>query len=65
MVRGGAEPLAEYEAPRDRISRGLLDTNDRIASFEWDLEEAKDLHLMLSREMKTEVERILEFDSEP
>ena len=65
VVRGGAKTLAEYEATRNRLSRGLLDTTDRIASFEWDLEEVKDLHLRLSREMKTEVERILEFDSEP
>ena len=65
VVLGGAKTLAEYEATRNRLSRGLLDATDRIASFEWDLEKVKDLHLRLSREMKREVEGILEFDSEP
>ena len=50
--RGGLEG---YQAARDELVRGLLDITDRIASFEWTLEEAKDLHLALSREMNAQV----------
>ena len=33
----------------------MLDISDTIAAFEWDLEEAKVLHLELSRLMNAEV----------
>lgn len=43
--------LDAYQPKRDERVRGLLDVTHRIASFEWDLEEAKELHLELNREM--------------
>jgi len=48
--------LRAYGPARDARVRGLLDITDRIASFEWDLEEVKALHLELNREMNAQVE---------
>ena len=38
---GGDDALAGYQETRDDLVRGLLDVTDRIASFEWDLDEAR------------------------
>jgi 2-polyprenyl-6-methoxyphenol hydroxylase-like FAD-dependent oxidoreductase len=51
---GTDEALTEYQATRDRLIDGLFTVTDRIASFAWDLEEAKALHLALSKEMNAE-----------
>jgi 2-polyprenyl-6-methoxyphenol hydroxylase-like FAD-dependent oxidoreductase len=56
------DALLAYEETRDRLSQGLLDVTSRIASLEWDLEEVKQLHRTLSREMKEEVIRMREWD---
>ena len=61
---GGDDALACYQADRDALVRGLLDLTDRLASFAWTLDEAKQLHRALSREMKAEVEWILALDAE-
>jgi 2-polyprenyl-6-methoxyphenol hydroxylase-like FAD-dependent oxidoreductase len=61
---GGDDALACYQADRDGLVRGLLDLTDRLASFAWTLDEAKQLHIALSREMKAEVEWILALDAE-
>jgi flavin-dependent dehydrogenase len=53
---GTREAFADYEAIRDCLSLGMLEVTDRLASFEWSLEEAKELHLRLSREMSHEAE---------
>lgn len=55
-LAGSDHAFAEYEATRNRLSRGLLEVTDRLASLEWTLEEARGLHLRLSQEMKAEVE---------
>jgi len=60
-VDRGEEGLAKYQAARDGLVKSLLDVTDRIASFEWSVEEAKELHLALSREMKAEVDVVLEW----
>lgn len=65
VAEGGDEALEGYQARRNERVRGLLDISDRIAAFDWDLEEVKDLHLRLSREMKAEVEGLLEMDRTP
>jgi len=62
VARGEDDALLEYEATRNALATALLEVTDRIASFEWDLEEVKNLHLRLSREMKAEVEHIRSFD---
>lgn len=56
VIEGGDAALAAYQANRDARVKGLLDVTDRISSFEWDLEEVKELHLAFSREMKAQVE---------
>jgi len=48
--------LAAYQAGRDERVRGLLDITDRIASFEWGIEEVKGYHLTLSKEMNAQLE---------
>lgn len=62
VSRGGDDALAAYQEQRDALVRGLLDVTDRIASFEWDLEEVRELHLDLSREMKKEVKLLAELE---
>jgi len=54
--------LEGYGPARDARVRGLLDVTDRIASFEWDLEEVKELHLELNREMNAQVDVLRSLD---
>jgi len=56
VLAGGDDALAGYQRTRDGLVRGLFEVTDRIASFEWDLEQVKGLHLQLSREMNAEVD---------
>ena len=63
ITEGGDDPLVHYQARRDALVKGLLDITDRLASFGWQLDEAKALHVALSREMKAEVAEILAFDA--
>ncbi len=56
VAEDGDRTLADYQAVRDEMVSGLLEVTDSIASFEWDLDEAKEHHLRLSREMKAQVE---------
>ena len=58
----GEGGLAEYQVERDARVRGLLDVTDRISSFEWDVEEVKEDHLELSRQMKAQVEVLRALD---
>ena len=56
------QALAGYQALRDDLSRELFEITDEIASFDWDIERLKPLHLKLSKTMNHEVEAILEFE---
>jgi flavin-dependent dehydrogenase len=60
---GDEESFARYQDTRDTLVRRLLEISDRLASFDWSLEEAKELHRALSREMKAEVEWIVALDA--
>ena len=62
VAEGGDGALAGYQETRDDLVKGLLDVTDRIASFEWDLDEAKEEHLVLSREMNAEVDLLRTLD---
>jgi 2-polyprenyl-6-methoxyphenol hydroxylase-like FAD-dependent oxidoreductase len=62
VVAGGDEALAEYQAARDSASLGIFEVTDRIASFEWDLEEARRDHRGLARHMAAEAEMLLGLD---
>ena len=64
VAEGGDRALAGYQETRDDLVKGLLDVTDHIASFDWDLDEAKEDHLALSREMNAEVELLQTWDQE-
>jgi 2-polyprenyl-6-methoxyphenol hydroxylase-like FAD-dependent oxidoreductase len=64
VLDGGDDALTAYQATRDDLVKGLLDVTDRISSFEWDLQEVKEHHLALSREMKAEVNLLRTLDPE-
>jgi 2-polyprenyl-6-methoxyphenol hydroxylase-like FAD-dependent oxidoreductase len=64
VVEGGDDALAAYQATRDDLVKGLLDVTDRVSSFEWDLQEVKEHHLKLSREMKAELNLLRTLDPE-
>jgi flavin-dependent dehydrogenase len=59
----GERGLQEYQVGRDERVRGLLAVTDRIASFDWNLEEVKEHHLELNRQMKAEVDVLLALDA--
>lgn len=63
FAEGGDAGLGDYQTGRDERVRGLLDVTDEIASFDWDLERARALHLSLSREMKAQVEAVRSLDA--
>jgi 2-polyprenyl-6-methoxyphenol hydroxylase-like FAD-dependent oxidoreductase len=58
IATGTEAALADYGATRNRLSQGMIEITDRMASLEWDLEEAKDLHLRLSKVMNAEAEHL-------
>lgn len=64
VVTGGDDALVGYQATRDDLVKGLFDVTDRIASFEWDLDEAKGHHLVLSEEMNAEVDLLKTLDQD-
>jgi 2-polyprenyl-6-methoxyphenol hydroxylase-like FAD-dependent oxidoreductase len=65
IVAGTDGALAAYQATRDEVSLGLFEVTDRIASFAWDLEQAKRDHHLLARHMAGEAEMLLALDREP
>jgi 2-polyprenyl-6-methoxyphenol hydroxylase-like FAD-dependent oxidoreductase len=58
IVRDTDGALAGYQAARDAASLGLFEVTDRVASFDWDLEEAKEQHKLLARHMASEAEML-------
>ncbi len=65
VVAGTDEALAAYQATRDEVSLGLFEVTDRIASFAWDLDQAKRDHQLLARHMAGEAEMLLALDRDP
>jgi len=64
VLEGGAEALVAYGSARDHRVRGLFDITDQIASFDWDIQEVKDRHLVLAREMNSLVDETRTLDLE-
>lgn len=55
-------------APRPRCRgelAGILEVADRIASFDWDLDEVRRQHQLLARHMAAEVELLLGLAAAP
>jgi menaquinone-9 beta-reductase len=54
-VGAGTEAtFAGYQSARDTLAAGHFEVTDAVASFEWDLPQAQQLHRALSDEMKKE-----------
>ena len=53
-----AEALGGYERLRDELSLPFLEMTDRVASFDWDLDELQRLHLVMSEVLEAEVEAL-------
>jgi flavin-dependent dehydrogenase len=62
VVSGTDRALADYERERDRRAEGLLEISDELASFDWSLDEAKEKHLRLAREMNLLVDETRALD---
>jgi len=58
ILAGTEGALTDYRLTRNRLSQGMIDITDRLASLEWDLEEARELHLRLSKTMTAEAEHL-------
>lgn len=56
VVGGNRWSLETYQQTRDRYAQGMLEVTDEVASFGWDLEQIREIHLRLSKEMNREVE---------
>lgn len=57
--------LAAYQAVRDELSLGLFEVTERVASFVWDLDQAKRDHHLLARHMAGEADALLALDRVP
>jgi len=62
VIAGGDASLALYHADRYERVRGFFEVTDRIASFAWTLDEVREDHLVLSKEMKRLADTQAEFD---
>lgn len=61
VAHGSDAAYVDYQTGRDYLSLCLFETTDRIASFDWTINELKRLHLDLSEQMHREEEAILDF----
>ena len=64
ILEGDDDALVAYRAQRDERVAEFFDITDQIASFEWDMEEVKDQHLVLAREMNALVDTTRTLDLE-
>ena len=53
-----AVALARYQASRDRLSTSLFEATERVASYEWDLDEVRVLLRRVSSAMSDEVDHL-------
>jgi len=65
VLRGSTAALEAYETTRDLVAAEFLSLTDDIASFSWDLEQVRGMHLELSRQMNAEVRALRELDGIP
>jgi 2-polyprenyl-6-methoxyphenol hydroxylase-like FAD-dependent oxidoreductase len=57
------DALDRYETERDERVSDVLEITDRIASFEWDTQQVKALHIALSKAMTREVDATRALDA--
>jgi 2-polyprenyl-6-methoxyphenol hydroxylase-like FAD-dependent oxidoreductase len=63
-LEGSDAALIRYQASRDERVRGLLAVTDQIASFEWNMQDVKEQHLVLAREMNALVDAVRSLGTE-
>jgi flavin-dependent dehydrogenase len=63
VLDGRAGAFQHYQDERDALSRALFDVTDVIATFDWDLDEVKDHHALLSDAMKAEAAHVANFSA--
>lgn len=56
VLDGREEALLAYDEGRYERVRGFFEVTDRIASFDWDMDEIKDYHMILAKEMNALIE---------
>ena len=59
----GTSTMAEYERLRDEVSTDLFDVTEKIARYDWSMEEIRRLLYDVSRAMRAEVDLILGWDA--
>jgi len=64
VLDGTPDALASYQTQRDELSHELLAMSSRIATYDWTLDELKQIHVELSKAMNREVEALLSIDRE-
>jgi 2-polyprenyl-6-methoxyphenol hydroxylase-like FAD-dependent oxidoreductase len=62
VAQGTDEAVARYDEERYERVRGFFEITDKIASFDWDMDQVKEDHLVLAREMNGLVETQRSFD---
>jgi 2-polyprenyl-6-methoxyphenol hydroxylase-like FAD-dependent oxidoreductase len=62
VAQGTDEAVVRYDEERYERVRGFFEITDRIASFDWDMDQVKEDHLVLAREMNGQVETQRAFD---
>jgi flavin-dependent dehydrogenase len=61
LINGG---LAGYQAERDARVRAMLDVTDRIAAYDWTLDEVKAHHVELNTEMNALIQVVRQLEPE-
>jgi 2-polyprenyl-6-methoxyphenol hydroxylase-like FAD-dependent oxidoreductase len=61
VIAGAESTLAEYQSERDAFAVEFLDLSDEVASFDWDPDRIKELHLRLSKLMNRECDFVRSF----
>lgn len=56
------DALSQYELVRDDLSIALFDATARVASYDWDLEQAQTQHRIISAEMQRETRALSSLD---
>ncbi len=62
VIAGTDVAFAEYQSERDSFAVEFLDVSDQIASFDWDMDRLKTLHIRLSKLMGRECDLVRSFD---
>jgi menaquinone-9 beta-reductase len=61
VIAGADFTLAEYQSERDAFAVEFLDLSDEVASFDWDMDRIKELHIRLSKLMNRECDFVRSF----